>query len=36
MIGPDDIYTLSNEIEGEEGILEVHEGLVLVMQCRDA
>ena len=24
------------EIEGEEGILEVHEGLVLVMQCRDA
>lgn len=36
VIGPDDIYTLSNEIEGEEGILEVHEGLVLVMQCRDA
>ena len=36
VIGPDDIYTLSNEIEREEGILEVHEGLVLVMQCRDA
>ena len=36
VIGPDDIYTLSNEIESEEGILEVHEGLVLVMQCRDA
>lgn len=31
-----DIFTVSNEIEGEEGILEVHEGLVLVMQCRDA
>ncbi len=31
-----DIFTVSNEIESEEGILEVHEGLVLVMQCRDA
>ena len=31
-----DVFTVSNEIEGEEGILEVHEGLVLVMQCRDA
>lgn len=35
-ISRSDIFTVSNEIEGEEGILEVHKGLVLVMQCRDA
>ena len=34
-ITSDDIYTVSNEILNEEGILEVHEGKVLLMQCRD-
>ena len=34
-ITSDDIYTVSNEILAEEGILEVHEGKVLLMQCRD-
>ncbi len=35
VIGRDDIYTVSNEIENEEGVLTVHEGTVLVMQCSD-
>lgn len=35
VIGRNDIYTVSNEIEKEEGILTVHEGTVLVMQCSD-
>ena len=30
-----DLYTLSNEITGTEGTLIVHEGKVLVIQCRD-
>jgi thiamine pyrophosphokinase len=35
VIGRNDIYTVSNEIEQEEGVLTVHEGTVLVMQCSD-
>ena len=35
-IRKDDLYTVSNEIEAEEGILTVHEGIVLVMESRDA
>lgn len=31
----DDLFGLSNEIEDEEGILEVHQGRVLVMQTSD-
>lgn len=31
-----DLYTLSNEILEEEGILEVHYGVVLVVQSKDA
>lgn len=34
-ITSDDLYTLSNEITGEEGILHVHSGSVIVMQCSD-
>lgn len=36
VIDRNDIYTLSNEIINEEGILTVHKGTVLLMQCRDA
>ncbi|MCR5795330.1 MAG: thiamine diphosphokinase [Solobacterium sp.] len=36
VITADDLYTLSNEICGEEGVLHVHSGSVLVMQCRDS
>jgi thiamine pyrophosphokinase len=32
---PLDLYTLSNEIIEEEGILRVHEGRVLVIRSRD-
>ncbi len=35
-ITPDDIYTVSNEITGAEGILEVKEGKVLVIQSSDS
>ena len=31
----DDLYTLSNEILEETGFLEIHEGSLIVMQCRD-
>ncbi len=31
----EDIYTLSNEVMGEKGKLTVHEGVVLVIQCKD-
>lgn len=31
-----DLYTVSNEIIGEEGILIVHKGTVLVIQSKDA
>ncbi len=34
-IVPSDLYTVSNEIVAETGLLEVHEGIVLVMQCKD-
>ena len=34
-ITKDDLYTVSNEIAAEEGILTVHEGIVLVMESRD-
>ena len=34
-ITADDIYTLSNEIEGETGEIIVHSGKIIVMQCRD-
>lgn len=30
-----DLYTVSNEIIGKTGKAEVHNGIVLVMQCRD-
>jgi len=36
VITADDLYTLSNEITEGEGILHVHSGSVLVMQCRDS
>ena len=32
---PDDLYTISNEVEGEEGILTVHEGTVLIIRSHD-
>ena len=31
----DDVYTISNEIVGEEAIVEVHEGKILLMLCND-
>ncbi len=34
-IAYDDLYTLSNEILAEEGVLQVHSGTVLVIQSRD-
>ena len=34
-IKPDDLYTVSNEITAQEGILTVHEGIVTVMECLD-
>jgi len=34
-ITSEDIYTLSNEVTEEKGKLTVHEGVVLVIQCRD-
>lgn len=30
-----DLYTVSNEIKGDTGILHVHEGKVLIMQTKD-
>lgn len=32
---PQDLYTVSNEIKGDTGILHVHEGKVLIMQTKD-
>lgn len=35
MLTPQDLYTVSNEIKGDTGILHVHEGEVLIMQTKD-
>ena len=34
-ITKEDLYTLSNEITGEAGIVTIHEGKVLTIQCKD-
>lgn len=34
-ITENDLYTLSNEITAEKGIVEIHRGTVLLVQCRD-
>ena len=35
MIGPEELYGLSNEISGEKGILTIHSGCMLVIRAED-